>query len=128
LKVTGFTAEDKAFFASQLPRYVRATTPEEKAQNFGSRIVDESFLKLIQREATRRAESSQTAAQASQIARANAAALAAAATGKRPAPGTKAAPQTPPRVSVEAQRATDADDAWDRAEQAALAASRRRTA
>jgi hypothetical protein len=128
LKVTGFTAEDKQFFASQLPRYVRPTTPQEKAQNLGSRIVDESFIKLIQREATRRAESSQTAAQASQIAQENARRLAQAATGKRPTTGTKPTPQTPPRVSVAAQRATDADDAWDRAEKAAAASMKQRTA
>jgi hypothetical protein len=127
LKVTGFTPEDKAFFAAQLPRYVRETTPQEKAQQLGNRIVDQSFIALIQREATRRAESSQTAVNASQIAQENARKLAQAAIGRRPAQ-TKTPSPTTPRVSVAAQRATDSDDAWDRAEKAAAASMRQRTA
>ncbi len=53
LNVTGLNAEDKQFLAAQLPRYVRATTPEEKRAGFGTRIVDASFGALIQREGAR---------------------------------------------------------------------------
>jgi hypothetical protein len=123
LNATGLTAEDKQFLAAQLPRYVRATTPEEKQLGHGSRIVDHAFTVLVQREAQRIANTSRIATTATATAQENAARLAAAAIGKRP---TTARPTTPtPTQRPVPQSETNRADMWDRMERAQAGVSRR---
>jgi hypothetical protein len=61
MRVTGLSPEDKQFLAEQLPRYVRATTPEEQKAGYGPRVVDASFGTLVQREGARVTAASQSA-------------------------------------------------------------------
>lgn len=104
LKVTGLTPEDTLFLAEQLPRYIRPTTAAEKAQ-FGERIVDASFAKLIQREAARRAEVSQSATTATKVANENASKLAAALGAPRARSAPLAPTPTPtPTISSDEER------------------------
>jgi hypothetical protein len=89
--IGGLTAEDKQYLAtSVLPRFVRATTPEERAQ-FGARIVDNSFAQVMRREAEHRTQLARTAPAAQSAAQFNQRQLAAAAIGSGPQRGGPAA-------------------------------------
>lgn len=104
----GLTAEDEAFLAESLPRYVRPATAEERAQYNSSTVVDISFGKLIQRTAQMRASVATTASAASQATKENERKLAAAATGIRPK-----APPAPRTPAPAPKQQSDADKAWD---------------
>lgn len=112
--ITGLTAEDKATLAEQLERYVRPTTPEEKANGLGTRIVDASFTKLAQRFASLRTTSAASVSAATNAAQENARRLAAAAQGRRPTAASTPRPAAPAPQSPSSQ-----DDYWDRMERAA---------
>lgn len=111
----------KQFLASQLPRYVRDTTPAEKEQGFGPRVVDASFGELVKREAANVAASSRMASTATSAAKSNASRLAAAATGAK---GGKQPPKIAPQKTPVPSRADDFDTLWDRQEKAAAGALR----
>ena len=117
--------------ASQLERYVRPTTPQEKQQGFGNRIVDASFTKLVERTAKQAQTVAKVAESAQSAATQNAAKLAAAASGKRtpakaPVRPSNAPANRPPNPAQ--QRVQDTSTAWDIAERAGAAAMRSRTA
>lgn len=121
---TKLTAEDKAFLTEQMPRYVRDTTPEEKRNGSGQRIVDASFATLVQRTAKQQAHVAKVATVTADATKKNAANLAAAARGVKPSAPAK--PATPKPATPAAP--SDAESAWDIQEKAAAAALRRRTA
>ena len=116
---TGFTAEDKQFLAGQLVHYVRATTAEERQRGLGPRIVDESFVALVKREAARAQQAARIAQSATSAANQNQRKLAA----TRPR-GVVPTPQQRPG-SPQHSRVTDAEQAWDIAERAGAVALRR---
>ncbi len=104
LKVTGLTSEDTQFLAEQLPRYVRPTTDAER-QQYGDRIVDASFAKLIQRAGNQRTELSKTATSATKAATENASKLAAAL-------GTPRARGTPPATPASTPAMSSDEEKW----------------
>lgn len=125
--MTSLTAEDQQFLAEQFEQYVRPTTAEERRQDptLGARVVDEKFLRLMQRVAANRTATAKVAQVSAETARTNAARMQAAAAGRRPAaPGTR--PTAAPAVPVPDARMKDASDAWDLAERASAAAMRQR--
>jgi hypothetical protein len=123
--------EDKQFLASQLERYVRPTTPQEKQQGYGNRIVDASFTKLVERTAKQAQTVAKVAESAQSAATQNAAKLAAAASGKRTPAKAPVRPSNAPAnraPNPAQQRVQDTNSAWDIAERAGAAAMRSRTA
>lgn len=124
--IANLTAEDQQFLAEQFEQYVRPTTAEERRNDptLGARVVDEKFLRLMQRVASNRSTTAKVAQTAAETARTNAARLQAAA-GRRPA-APAARRSTAPAVSAPDARTKDASDAWDLAERASAAAMRQR--
>lgn len=120
-QVTGLTAADKTFLASQLPRYVRESTPAERQATNSARVVDASFTDLVKDRAALRADAAKQVTGASDAAKANAAKLAAASVGKRGAPQ---APKITPKKEPVATRDDDFDTAWDRLQSASAGAMR----
>lgn len=109
--IASMAPEDKQFLAEQLERYVRPTTPQEQQQGLGKRIVDASFVKLVERTAKQAATVAKVAEDAPKIAKENQAKLAAAATAKRTTPKPAVQPK-PQRPQVSPQRAENADAVW----------------
>lgn len=118
MKVT-LSDDSKAFLIGELPRYVRATTPEERP-TYGARIVDKSFANLIQREAKTATATKQIAETTTAAAKANAARLAAANPGGK----SKQPARITPTKEPERTRDDDFDDLWDQREKAAAGALR----
>lgn len=104
----------KTFLAAQLPRYVRASTEQERMQTGRPRIVDAAFGELVKREAATAATTAKVAETASTAGKFNAGMNA----GRKPAvvppkPATApTAPAAPAKVGKAAQ--------WDNVLQSAL--------
>lgn len=99
------TAEDRNFLASQIGRYVRAVTEEDRrwdpSKKIGAPIVDAEYAQLVQRTAAQRADAKRVAEAAERAGKFNGGTE----RGRQPAkPATKpAAPVVPPK-SNERQR------------------------
>lgn len=114
------TPDSAAFLAKAMPRYVRATTAEERPVH-GPRIVDWSFNELVKREATQASTTAKIADTATAAAKANQAKLAAASVGTK---GQKNAPRIAAKPDAEPTRADDFDTNFDRLQSAAAGAMR----
>lgn len=119
---TALTPKDREFLGAQLPRYLRAITPEDRRANpmlpASGQIVDAAFAQVVKDRADLRAEMATTAKATTTAAAENAKKLAAAALGR---PAARPAPVATPRPPVEDDRASSADRAWAARERAAAA-------
>lgn len=109
--------KDRAFLASQLPRYMRTVTDSDRRMQphlkIGQPIVDASFTQVVKHQAELRAEMAKTAATVTTAATENAVKLAAAGLTK-PAATPKPAPVAPAKPKL-----SDADKAYRMREAAA---------
>lgn len=118
--VTGLTAEDKTFLAAHFPQYLRSSTPEERQQGLGPKVVDPRFLELMKDRAARNANTARVVTTATDAAKANAAKLAAASQGK----GLKQSSKITNTKEPERTREDDFDEAWRNRQRAASGAMR----
>jgi hypothetical protein len=85
--------ESRTFLTAQAARYVRDSTPEERA-TLGPKAIDATFLDLVKREGSRTTDAARIAKVASEAAKKNVANLAAARVGQRQ-PGKPTVPSKP---------------------------------
>lgn len=113
LKLTTLSDESKATLAEIAPRYLRpASDAEVKAGTHkrGQTVVDESFLKVVEKIHAQQAKIAQVATKTATADRANTAKLAAAKVGQRP--GTAPPKITPPKPPSREDTRSDAFDDW----------------
>lgn len=117
MQVTNLTADDKKLLAASLPRYVRAATPEERAQLGPDTrvVVDASFRDLVQHTSQLRTEAAKSVKASANAATENARRLAAAAAGQRKPGSNVPAKGKTPAASSPSQKAprSNAAKAWD---------------
>ena len=117
---TGLTPQDEQFLAGQFPRYVRATTPQERQAYGTPTIVDESFVALVKQTASLRAESAKSAQASTTANTFNAGMNQGRGPARRPAPNTSntsSRPTTPAAPAVKVGKQAQ----WDNILQDALA-------
>lgn len=114
-KLSVLSPKDQQNLGQQMLRYVRPTTPQERAQGHGAHIVDAEFATLVSEWIEMRSDGAKAATVASTASTSNAARLAAARQG---APARPVARPATPAVPAPAAGESDQDLAWQMRERA----------